>query len=86
MALELIEYRKGSSKKDQDLQKLAMEKEEITIQNMQMQQQNKVLQQQLMQMHEKHMKSNQLSGLYGGGPMGGMKQQKQPPGSKAEAL
>ena len=37
MALELIEYRKGSSQKDQELQKIAHEKEELTLQNMQIQ-------------------------------------------------
>lgn len=37
MAQELIEYRKGSSKKDNELQKMAIEKDELTLQNMQIQ-------------------------------------------------
>lgn len=38
MAQELIEYRKGSSQKDQEMLKMAQEKEELTIHSMQMQQ------------------------------------------------
>ena len=43
MAQELIEYRKGSSVKEQESQRLNLEKEDLVMQNLQMQQQNKVL-------------------------------------------
>lgn len=66
MAQELIEYRKGSTVKEAESQKLVAEKEELLIQNMQMQQQNKVLQNQLQLLQEKQMRSNQLSGIYNG--------------------
>lgn len=58
MAQELIDYRKGSSVKEQESQRLNSEKEDLVIQNLQMQQQNKVLQHQLMLLSDKQMKNN----------------------------
>ena len=48
MALELIEFRKGTSKQQDELVRLQGEKDGLSTQNMQLQQQNQMLQQQRM--------------------------------------
>ena len=81
MAQELLEYRKGKTEVNSELDRVKAEREELSMANLQMQQENRLLHQQLMEMQERQMRPQQMMTAYSGGGSQGKSGKRAVPGN-----